>query len=433
MTVTCVPEGTALSASAWCSQLSIGRDDLDLMLTAGLLRAQRGGLFAIEFVGLVVFTSSCLHASPKYSTAENFDLATTIAVLRGYFSRSDKRAPVVDEFRFPEFSDAEVLREFDALIALREWFAVHGFYRQEVERRSTGGRPNWARTMARQAPLVVGESVLYPTIESERRHHAFNEITALQIGLMSVLSRRYGLPIADELRTAAVTAGPAIDVWPLPPAEQQYLQKRVMAEKRVQFRSDNLRLLTLLEQILGSRLASRNRKIEIFGTTAFYSVWEDACRVLFGGMTKPSDAIGHPTWTYFGDSGAIVEQVKQLPDIVIARGEKLFILDAKYYFPFVKSKPGAPDIVKQMYYAEAVAASTWLAIRSLFILPMNDAWSPQRLGDAAIEGSARTFPIVEAWGVEPRVVFASYPNAPSAFEKTGSRLLDEIEAWQAAG
>ncbi|WPB57365.1 LlaJI family restriction endonuclease [Xylophilus sp. GOD-11R] len=432
MTVICVPEGTALSASAWCSQLGIGRDDLDLMLTAGLLRAQRGGLLAIEFVGMVIFTDSCLHVRPKYSTAENFDLAAMIAILRGYFSRSEKRAPFVDELRFPEFSDAEVLREFDALIALREWFAVHGFYRQKVERRSTGGRPNWALTMARQSPLVVGGSVLYPTIESERQHDAFNDITALQIGLMSALSRRYGLPISDELRTAALAAGPSIDVWPLPTATQQYLQKRVLAEKRVQFRSDNLRLLTLLEQILGSRLASRNRKIEVYGTTAFYSVWEDGCRVLFGGMAKPAEAIGHPTWTYIGENGAILEQERQLPDIVIASGDKLFILDAKYYFPFVKSKPGAPDIVKQLYYAEAVVASTWSAIRSLFILPMNDAWSLQRLGDATIEGSARNFPIVEAWGIEPKVVFASYPNAPEASETTGRRLLDAVEISPAA-
>ncbi len=433
MTVLSVPEGTAMSVPAWCSRLGVERDDFDTLLATGVLRAQRGGLLALEFVGMVVFNSSCLHARPKYSSAESFDLAATLAVLRGYFSRSDKRSPFTDELRFPEFRDLEVLREFDALIALREWFALHGFYRQQVEKRSIGGRPNWARTIARQSPLVVQGSVLYPAIESEHWYDAFNEITTLQIGLMTALSERYGLPISDELRTAALTTGHSIDAWPLPPGAQHYLLKRILAEKLVQFRSDNLRLLTVLEQLLDARMANPGRRILIFGTTAFYAVWEDGCRVLFGGLTKPSDAIGHPTWRYVRVAEEVVEDVKQLPDIVVARGNRLFIFDAKYYFPFVASKPGAPDIVKQIYYAEAVAAPAWSIIRSLFILPVNDAWSPQHLGEAAIEGSARKFPVVEAWGIEPRVVFASYPNAPSTAERTGSRLLDEIERRPAPG
>lgn len=428
MTVVCVPEGTALSASEWCSRLDITREDLDLMLSAGLLRPQRRGVLAIEFVGMVVFVNSCLQVCPKYNAVEDFDFASIISVLRGYFSRSSKRAPFEDQLRFPEFSDTEVLREFDAILALREWFALHGLYRQEIEKRSTGGRPNWARTVARRAPLVIGDSVLYPTVESERRHDAFNDITALQVGLMSILSHRYGLPISEELRAAALATGTLIDTWPLTPAAQQYLQKRVIAEKRVQFRSDNLRLLTLLEQILGSRLATRNRQIEIFGTTAFYAVWEDGCRVLFGGMRSPADAIGHPTWTFTSQGKVVTEQLVQLPDVVIAKGEQLFILDAKYYFPFDKSKPGAPDIVKQVYYAEAVAESSWSSVRSLFILPMNMAWSPCYLGRAAIARSARSFPTVEAWGIEPRVVFASYPNTPDGPETPGNRILNELQA-----
>lgn len=250
---------------------------------------------------------------------------------------------------------------------------------------------------------------------------------------MNALSRRYGLPVSDELRTAALATGSSIDTWPLPPGAQQYHLKRVLAEKRVQFRSDNLRLLMLLEQLLEARMATPDRRVQIFGTTAFYAVWEDGCRLLFDGLNKPSDAIGHPTWRLPGNAGEIVEDVKQLPDIVVVRDDRLFILDAKYYFPFLESRPGAPDIVKQIYYAEAVATPTWSTIRSLFILPVNGAWSPQHLGNAAIEGSARKFPVVEAWGIEPRVVFAAYPNAPSAAEKTGSRLLDEIETLPAPG
>lgn len=165
MTVVSVPEGTAMSASDWCSQLGVERGDLDSLLAAGVLRAQRSGLLALELVGMVLFNSSCLHARPKYAGADSFDLAATLVVLRGYFSRSDKRAPLTDEYRFPQFQDLDVLREFDALIALREWFALHGFYRQRVEMRSTGGRPNWARTIARQSPLVIQGSVLYPATE----------------------------------------------------------------------------------------------------------------------------------------------------------------------------------------------------------------------------------------------------------------------------
>jgi hypothetical protein len=323
----------------------------------------------------------------------------------------------------------EVLREFDAVVALREWFALHGLYRQEVEKRSTIGRPNWARTVVKQSPLVTAGSILYPAVESERRHDAFNDITALQVGLMLTLSKRYGLPISEGLRSATLAAGASIDSWPLAPTVQQFLQKRVLAEMRVQFRSDNLRLLTLLERILGSRLATRNRKIEIFGTTAFYSVWEDGCRVLFGGMDKPSDSIGQPVWRYTVNDEEFVDHLEQLPDIVIARNKELFILDAKYYFPFSHSKPGAPDIVKQIYYTEAVADGTWSSVRSLFILPMNGAWSPKYLGCAAIQGSARSFPAVESWGIEPKVVFACYPDAPQAAGTLEEGLIHRPEAW----
>lgn len=429
MSVVCMREGTVLSAAAWCDRLEVTRDDVNLMVTAGVLRPRRGEAFAVEFVGIVVFANCCLQVCPKYISPQDFDLARMLSVLRGYFSRSSSRTPFEDQFRFPEFSDVEVLREFDAVVALREWFALHGLYRQEVEKRSTIGRPNWARTVVRQSPLITEGSVLYPAVESERRHDAFNDITALQVGLMLTLSKRYGLSISEGLRSATLAAGASIDSWPLAPTVQQFLQKRVLAEKRVQFRSDNLRLLTLLEQILGSRLATRNRKVEIFGTTAFYSVWEDGCRILFGGMDKPSDALGQPAWRCTVDQEEVVDQLEQLPDIVIARGKELFILDAKYYFPFFQSKPGAPDIIKQIYYAEAVADGSWSSVRSLFILPMNGAWSPKYLGSATIEGSARKFPAVEAWGIEPKAVFAHYPNAPRAAGASEDSLFQRPEAW----
>lgn len=410
MSVIAMPEGTTLTLAEWESRLAISRNELQYIVDNRILRLREGGGYVLMLVGIAVFRDRILFGYPKFGAGATFDLSQTLSILCGYFARSNKRTAVVDQYRDPEFGNTSLLREFDVLSGLLKWFATHGVYRRELARASTTGRPHWTRTIAKQQPLVVQGQAVYPSVVAERRHGALNEISSLQMGILIRLLERYGLPVPQVARQAELAIGSIVGAWPLGADERAYYQRRVAREQRDVFRTDALNLLSLLAAALGSRLADGAAGPQVFGTLAFYSVWEDACRVGVGGYeTGLSDTLRHPTWYLPGRGRARQSYIhKQIPDLMLVRDECLLIVDAKHYYPFPEERPGGPDVIKQMYYAESMQHA-YPSVRLLFLLPQPGAVPPRFLGYATIDGLGRAFPNVEAWGIDPDRLFANYP------------------------
>lgn len=397
--------------SEWSSRLRVSDPDLKYLINARVLRPGEGNRLDLTFVGIVVFKNSLLFAPPKFDGCQSFGLPELLRILRDYFGRSASRRPVIDNVYDPEYGNNEVLREFDALQRIQEWFFAHGLYRREQTQVSDQGRPHWVKTIAKRSPILIQGAAIYPQVIAERREGVLNDISALQVGMLRRLLERYGIIVPGAVEHAERATGSIVQLWPIPDDQRTYLDRRLALEQRSIFRTDSLQLLRLLRELLGSRLAGTDSKPQIYGTTAFYSVWEDACRIFIGAdcQVDPVSSIGQPVWWARSNKGekARYEQA-QIPDIVIVRGVWNLIVDAKYYYRFPASRPGGPDIVKQLFYMEALR-SPRANVLSVFLVPFPGVGKPQFLGYSTIEGAHRQFPKIEVWGLDPAQVFAKYP------------------------
>lgn len=424
MSIITISEGTTLALSGWAARIGVREADLGHLFEAKILRPTESGRFVLSFVGVVIFTDCLLFAQPKFGDASPLDLSDTLHILRSYFARSHVRHPLADRHRDPEFGDDEILREFDALVGLRDWFSAYGLYRREQAQVSDRGRPHWVRTIARRSALIMQGAAIYPSVISERREGVLNDISALQSGVLRQLLQRYGLPVPDAIRHADLATGMAIPSWPMEPDARKYYERRLANEQRSVYRTDTLHLFKLLREVLDSRLASPSIQPQVYGTTAFYAVWEDACRTGVGSDITPESVatLGQPTWWTQDDVGTKTRHSQaQIPDLLVMRDPWLLILDAKYYYPFPEARPGGPDIVKQIYYAESLQHLP-ANVLSVFLLPLPGAVMPRFLGYATIEGARQPFGNVEAWGLDPAFVLSAYPSV------SASRANGVIEA-----
>lgn len=428
MSVVNLAEGTCLSQEEWMRRLDLPTSQFLFLLAARIFQLHEQEGYVLKFVGIVILEDRVLFAQPKFRQDALFDMAGTLRILRGYFSRSKTRKPIVDYLRDPEYGNFEVLREFDALTGMRDWFRAHGLYYREQTRETGAGQPHWVRTIARRSPLVMQGSVVYPSVVASRKENVFNDITALQVGVLARLMERYGIQPFAAIRDAEAITGAAIKSWPMQREEKAYFLRRLRSEQAGVYRTDTLQLLKLLREALDTQLASTNSQPHIFGTTAFYAVWEDSCRTEIGNDVPPSvvATLAQPTWVTRRSDGKIQsDEHRQIPDVMLRHKDWLLIIDAKYYFPFPRAQPGAPDIIKQLYYAESVAHDP-SKILSLFLVPLPGAVSPRFLGFATIKGGTRSFTKIEAWGIDPDWLFADYPfKSASRAQQVIDRVLHD--------
>lgn len=427
MTISVAVEDSKRTQADWLRTLEIAPSEFSQLIDAKILRKNLGeDLYKLTFVGVVLFSNRIFYSQPKFAPQATLSLSETLRILRGYFASNLARTPIVDSLRDPEYGNSAVLREFDILIELLGWFHRNGLYHHEQVQTGRTGKPHWGRTIAQLQPLLIQDSAIYPHVIAEQRSAMMNEISALQAGLLVQLLERYSLPVPSALRNAFLATGRIIDSWPLSNEKRAYYSRKLAIERRSVFRTDTLHLFTLLDAVLDANKGAPTKPLQIFGTTAFYSVWEDACRTAVAGLTPAESApmLGQPTWYITESAGVkLAADHSQFPDIVVRRDAWLYIMDAKYYYPFPTSRPGGPDIIKQVYYAESLRDSN-ANVRSIFLLPLPGADIARFLGYATITGSPRPFATTEAWGIDPAFVFAEYPSAsPRRSDPIFSRIM----------
>lgn len=417
MTVVSVLEGATLPSEEWLELLGLPRDQFAYLCDKLVFRRENLDWWRIALVGAIVLDDRVLFVRPKFDIEHQYELATILKVLRIYFARSDSRQSRVQHEQNPEFNAPDVLREFDLTLALRNWAFEFGVYRRAMSGGCDGGRTDWTRTMARRDPIITAGSAVYPSSIGSKTISVLNEVSDLQCAVTGDLCKRYGLEIPPQLSLGAPNPLTSVDFRAEP--HRSYFLRIILAEQQKVYKADLLRLFKLLNVALSSG-SSYKGKPQVYGTTAFHSVWEDACRTRLEGAAH-SFEMAHPTWLFADGRERTHEQT---PDLVVEYSKVVFIIDAKYYFPFPEARPGAPDIVKQISYEEAISSKNK---RSLFIIPDTTAVAPRYLGSATIPSASRVFPKIDAWGFSPYVVLAEYPyysqrQADDFFSKVLSSL-----------
>lgn len=413
MTLQLSQEFDVHNRAEWRERLDITGAEFDTLVAARVLRPLPGeALFRMEFVGVAMTTRGSIKVTPRVLGPEAYSFATLLQLMRRYFLRSAERRPYETASEELHHEDDRVTREFDAFLALLSWYHEHGLYRHERKILiAGGGRPDWQRTFARSPVLHCDNGVFYDRPVGGRRGAYPTIICSLQLYFLDQLCKRYGFAPPPSLEAGMLWSLP-LQVDPADERGRATLVHALHIERRTVFRSDKLRLLDLLLALLEvSGQSSEPKGIRLYGTTAFFRVWEDACRHYFSSNNLSKlDDLAQPQWHLRDAEGSWQSDAggHQQPDIALRKGDVRVVLDAKYYFPFPKSRPGWADIVKQLYYRDCLPEESGEVVNA-FLLPGTTEACFAFAGYVSVEASgARSYPPIEAWLLNSQNVLDCY-------------------------
>lgn len=217
-----------------------------------------------------------------------------------------------------------------------------------IECINIGGKTNWKKTV-RLKNYMINEDGMPVYTDFIGRRLSVNQDALLKSLHMYAINKSIAMfgflfGIDTELNEDEINI----------PIEKNYALHFLKNEKNNTFNSRILKLINLLIQFIESSDKESNKDcVTGVSTKTFYAVWELMGKNVFNDeYNKYSQRIPRPYWK---ENGGKNEYTKQIPDIVYANGNKLYIIDAKYYYT-AKRKPGWHDLVKQYFYEMSLRA-----------------------------------------------------------------------------
>ncbi len=347
------------------------------------------GSYQFVSVGLALVDDPCIIVYPKYlpevdaydpGDAAQRAMRQIFRVLRKHGgSYSDIAAMTEEGMRAND--------RLALMLMLLEMYGEYGVYENYVKTLADNGPGdiNWERTIASNLPFMSNGRPIYvdyKTVESDQ--DAADFVMRLHRAVLTECSK--------FMQDSGLASLLALDeVWLTDAAVEDFGDDDIVAyhlerERAVQYVTWKQDVINLLLRYVAEDDSTVRQETPLcLGTSSFYYVWEDACKVAFDdalgkrldelgvelaepfgamGGTKLIDIIPRPQWTVpAGDGEKECGDVATLiPDTVPLHhdraGNSVFaILDAKYYTPElgknVNGVPGVESVTKQFLYQTA--------------------------------------------------------------------------------
>ena len=413
-------------------------------LPAGWVRQLPATLFEpgserLRFVGVLGAGQGLLVCLPKYlqgrtaahwaapATSHAAEAELVLAALQRYGQQLATPLAELDNPAEPDFFGGEPA----LALSLVEDYQAHGYWHEPQRELTTwpGARTDWPRTIARAQPLLSDSGPLYPVRYGYRQPPA---TTA------TVLERLHRWAVRYCLSTYRAVLPGLAAVWHDPDTaddaqelgEPDYLLHLVEEARRRAFRDSQLHTLGLLAALLAARYpAGADRPLALFGTTAFYRVWEVACQAAFADRRANLPfLLPIATWHPLAEELPTYQNSRNrlIPDIVWFDATTLLVADAKYYQVAFQpngsltNSPGMPDLTKQILYEQALLSGLRAAgfaqqqVLNVFILPATRPAFPMETAAQWAWGHAQTnipgwkHRRVGIWFIPPASVLAAY-------------------------
>ena len=417
----------------------VGDDDPDAETAAS------GELYQFVFVGIALVGDLVVIAYPKYFRDRRPNEAELRQILR-VLRRDSARTSVASLSEDGKLADDML----PVMLALLELYAECGVYSNFVEGREMNGPGSidWGRTIGRHLPIINNDRPIY--VEYETRKTLRDEsdfITRLHRAVLTECSR--------ELTRTGVSELLSLDeVWLSDESVDDFgdvetLEWRLLRERGAQFVDWKGAVLRLLERYLLCREGAVEREVvQTLGSTCFFRLWEDACKVAFGdelgvrlgelGLELDAAWVGRrsetllgiiprPKWERCREYGYATcgDVATLIPDTVTPAvtdgGESVFcIFDAKYYVPSssgkMKGQPGLESVTKQFLYQSAykdfILAHGFSRVVNAFLVP-SDADGLRKIArvsftDVMGEVGPPFSNYVDMWALSAREVFDVY-------------------------
>ncbi|MGO9265307.1 MAG: LlaJI family restriction endonuclease [Candidatus Binataceae bacterium] len=368
------------------------------LTTEEATRLQLDGLFhpegdtlTLDFVGLIVQPTSVWLAAPPIAVPKDESvslgqLRSVRNILETYFGRSAARRALEERLATVVRRDTlalSCLREVEIFASLFQWTTEYGIHEIEsiVRSEDPTAMVDWPSTFAASLPLRTKSGVLFHAPIAYRGGGHVGTLGLMQSSALCHLARKYfplsnqlAFPYNDVLDLAADVASDA-------PVLDASWRDRLLAERHASNRDHEQELIAILQQYADqsdSGVVAEIHGVSLYGMTAFELIWEDVCRVAFGGESELAANMSNPAYLI---DGVVRPTTIQRPDIMLQSHAGTLIVDAKYYPGFPERLPGLDDVRKQLFYGESYFGETACLA---FLFPVEDSERLCRLGSVAM-------------------------------------------------
>jgi hypothetical protein len=259
---------------------------------------------------------------------------------------------------------------------LAEDFRQNGVYSERVRFATRNdGKPHWSRTLGKELPFLTdnGEPV-FPSIRTRKAVDAHeNPLSQIQAVILREILEKHSWWLGGissrkaELRSYPVPKSPRTD-W----------IRILRSYRQTLYASRALFLIEALCDYINGE-SGETAGAFLYGVEDFHRIWEQMLRKVLPNVEGGWNAIlVKPGYVRTSDNSVVLKEGMET-DIVVGVGENLCIIDAKYYDATgPNSVPGWPDLVKQIYYHEAmkIAAPT-KSITNCLVFPTNGRHLPE--------------------------------------------------------
>ncbi len=365
------------------------QDGVDL--SAEEQEARPDECYHFNFVGIVMSHDLVIVAYPKYFQSgekapddirepTDGELQQVLRVIKHNAGRMDDTALSDDGEQANE--------KLPVMLALLDLYAEFGLYSNYVEGRELNGFGpiDWNRTISNHLPILVDGRPIYAEYETRKAYRNESDfITRLHRAVLTECSKKLFDAGIDKLLSLEDVELTNEEVDEL--GDTETLEWHLEREHSTQFIDWKIATLDLLKRYLLDRENAVERdEIHTLGTTSFFHLWEEACKVAFGDkLNKRLDDLGlelaagwdarkgetlqniipRPKWERRTQENAYVPcsvDKTLVPDTVTFavddEGKDVFcIYDAKYYVPSIGKKienqPELKSVTKQFLYQSA--------------------------------------------------------------------------------
>ena len=394
------------------------QDDFERADEIGATEEQR---YQFRYVGIALVGTTAFVCFPKYIRSDEPPVEELRLMLRVV-----RRLDGFGELPQASLKDGTTncLAVIVRLIELYEERGVYDNYEDSRELNGNGAI-DWGRTVDTITPVLSdGQPVYLDYWTRKTRRDEADLVTRLHRAILTECSRfiaRSGIAGLLGLGGLELT-----DEIPEDFGDADVLDSRLEHERASQFVTWKQEAIDLMRLYLGEGgIAAEADQVLCMGTTAYYHVWELACKVAFGDLldrklgSLPVELTGkwrrrsretllqiipRPLWKRPGE-GVCGDVDTLIPDTVtFARGgdgARLFcIYDAKYYVPSesgrMTGQPGVESVAKQFLYQSAyrdfVLDHGFDHVVNAFLVPSEES-EPRLLATVSFPGAiAREIP-----------------------------------------
>ncbi len=276
----------------------------------------------------------------------------------------------------------EIIRSNFLLTAYKnviEYFLSHGYYTEHKSyyENSAKGKINFSKTMKKNRPIIQNlnnkNSFIYTRFQVKKEMINENElITAINKYCVHEAFSKFGFVFSSFVP-------PKFKL----PADKNYCIYLLENRLNNTFNDDKKILFQSMKNILLQDDNILEKTDFKFGTYHFYVVWERMIDKAFGIKNK-EDYFPKTKWN-LRRSNQNPDYLLQ-PDSIMLFGDKIYILDAKYYkygiSGVASDLPNSASIIKQIVYGEyAAKRETKKEIYNVFLMPFNRFNNPLKLSN----------------------------------------------------